>query len=55
MDTKAPEFEIIKYNLPERKKTTLKICRIDNENYAKIEILRGRKEAREQMKKFFLE
>ncbi len=54
MDTYAPEFEIIKYNLPNKKKTKLKICRISNENYAKIEILRGRKEAKEIQKEFFL-
>ncbi len=54
MDTNPPEFELIKYNLEEKKETTVKICRIDNENYAKIEILRGRKEVKKEMEEFFL-
>jgi hypothetical protein len=40
MDTKPPVFDLIKYNLDSKNSTTLKICRISNENYAKIEILR---------------
>jgi len=40
MDKNPPVFELIKYNLNSKKETTLKICRISNESYAKIEILR---------------
>ena len=54
MDSTPPEFELIKYNLDEKKETTLKICRIDNENYAKIEVLRWRKEAKKEMEDFFV-
>ena len=54
MDTNPPEFELIKYNLEDKKETTVKICRIDNENYAKIEVLRWRKEAKKEMEDFFL-
>jgi uncharacterized protein YfaS (alpha-2-macroglobulin family) len=54
IDKTPPSFELIKYNLPQKKETTLQICRIETEDYAKIEILRARKEATEERKNFFL-
>ena len=53
MDKNPPVFELIKYNLENKKETTLKICRISNENYAKIEILRWRDKNFEEKKEFF--
>jgi len=55
MDKNPPEFEVIKYNLENKKETNLKICRISNENYAKIEIIRWRKELLKEKKEFFLD
>jgi hypothetical protein len=37
MDTKGPDFTFYKYN-SDKKEAKLKICRIDNEAYAKIEV-----------------
>jgi len=54
MNSNTPKFELIKYNISDKKETLLKICRINNENYAKIEILRWRKKNFEEKKDFFL-
>jgi len=40
MDKNPPKIELIKYNLKSKKDTNLKICKISNESYSKIEILR---------------
>jgi hypothetical protein len=40
MDTKGPNFTFYKYN-SDKKEAKLKICRIDNESYAKIEVHDG--------------
>jgi len=37
MDTKSPNFTFYKYNSP-KKEAKIKICRIDNEAYSKIEV-----------------
>ena len=54
MDDRPPKIELTKYNLESITETELKICRIDNETYAKIEILRGRKETSKDLETFFL-
>ena len=54
MDKNPPIFNLIKYNLENKKETSLKICRISNENYSKIEILRWREKNFEEKKEFFI-
>jgi len=54
MDKNPPIFNLIKYNLENKKETSLKICRISNENYTKIEILRWREKNFEEKKEFFI-
>ncbi len=53
MDTNQPVFDLIKYNI-KQDNTKIKICRIDNETYAKIEILKGRSEFKKDLNEFFL-
>lgn len=51
-DNKTPKFSLLEYN-SDKTKTKLKICRIPNETYAKIEVFRKRAET-EAVEDFFL-
>jgi hypothetical protein len=51
MDTRGPNFTFYKYN-SSKKEAKLKICRIDNEAYAKIEVYDGSSD-RDFRRKFF--
>jgi len=51
-DNKPPRFQVLEYNT-NLKNTKVKICRIPNETYAKIEVFRKQAENKNQ-KDFFL-
>jgi hypothetical protein len=51
-NNKPPRFQILEYNSP-KTKTKVKICRIPNETYAKIEVYRKKAETM-NVKNFFL-
>lgn len=43
-DTNAPKFQLLEYN-SDKTETTVKICRIENESYAKIEVFSARNDS----------
>ncbi|PID86289.1 hypothetical protein CSB08_01355 [Candidatus Gracilibacteria bacterium] len=51
MDNKPPRFKLVEFNSG-KEKVDVKICRVSNENYTKIEILRSRPNSQES-KEFF--
>gem|GEM_PF-597664 len=51
-DTASPKLELLSYDSG-KTKTKFKICRIDNETYAKIEVFQSQKGLAEAKKKFF--
>jgi lipoate-protein ligase A len=51
-DNKPPRFQLLEYNT-EKTKSKVKICKISNENYAKIEVYRKQAETSD-VNDFFL-
>jgi len=52
-DSEATEFELISYDT-DKTGAKVKICRISNEDYAKIEVFQEQSGMREEKKNFFL-
>ena len=53
-DTFPSQFELLSYN-SDIQKTQVKLCRIPNESYAKIEVLESTRGMDDSVKKFFTE
>jgi uncharacterized protein YfaS (alpha-2-macroglobulin family) len=52
-DTQSPKFELVSYDSG-RDQTKVKLCRIDNETYAKIEVYHESKWLTEEKRNFFM-